>query len=133
MSKCVYLRLRTKKGIKYHYCIKKRINVNCEICRECLDKEYKKSKPIKKVSKKRLCVSKETYDKVFARDNGECAICGNKQTLQLHHIFGRGKDKTDNPDNCIMLCANCHLNVVHKNMKKWMPILNEMVERKKLC
>ncbi len=132
MSKCVNLRLRTKKGIKYQYCIKKRLEVDFDTCKACLDKEYKKSTPIKKVRKNKERVSPETYNKVFTRDKGECSICGNQQTLQLHHIFGRGKGKTDNPDNCIMLCAHCHLDVVHKNMKKWMPILDDLVKARNI-
>ena len=42
-------------------------------------------------------------------------------------LNGRGKNKTNNVDNCIMLCDNCHDNVVHKNQKKYRPILNEMI------
>lgn len=130
MNKCLYLKQRSKKGIKYLYCSKNRTEVNYGDCRACLDKEYKKRTPIKKVRKTKERVSKETYNKVFSRDNGMCALCFTKLSLQLHHINGRGKNKTDNPDNCIMLCANCHLNVVHKNNKKWRPILNEIIERK---
>lgn len=130
MNKCVNLRLRTKKGSKYLYCFKKRLEIDFGACKECLDKEYKKPTPIKKVRKTKEKVSKETYNKVFERDKGQCALCGTKQALQLHHINGRGKDKTDNPNNCIMLCANCHLNVVHKSMKKWIPILNDMVQER---
>ena len=130
MNKCLYLKQRSKKGIKYLYCSKNLKEVNYSDCRDCLDKEYKKHTPIKKVRKNKEKVSKQTYNIVFNRDNGMCVLCYTKQTLQLHHINGRGKDKTDNPDNCIMLCANCHLNVVHKNNKKWRPILNEMIERK---
>ena len=130
MNKCLYLKQRSKKGIKYLYCSKNRTEVNYGDCRTCLDKEYKKHTPIKKVRKTKESVSKETYNIVFGRDNGMCALCFTKQNLHLHHINGRGKNKTDNPDNCIMLCANCHLNVVHKNNKKWRPILNEMIERK---
>lgn len=135
MSKCLYLRFRTKKGIRYPYCKKCACRVNLEDCKGCSDKEFKKSKPINKVSKNKERVSKETYNKVFTRDKGKCAICESQIALQLHHINGRGVGKTDNPNNCIMLCANCHLEVVHKNMKKWRPILNEkinkMIEREK--
>lgn len=90
----------------------------------------KRNKPIKKISKNKKTVSKETYQKVYERDKGICQLCGSSQNLHLHHIMGRGKDLTDNPDNCIMLCRNCHLEVVHKNQKKYRPILLEKVRAK---
>ena len=88
----------------------------------------KKTK-LNKVNKYKERVSKETYQYVFKRDGGSCRICGSMNNLQLHHINGRGKGKTDNIDNCIMLCAYCHLEIVHKSNKKWRIILNEMIER----
>ncbi len=127
LNKCIYSRVRHKKGQIYYYCTKigKIVEKTCYM--ECLNKEYKKAKPIKKLSKKRLCVSNDTYNKVFVRDKGRCRLCGSVENLHLHHIMGRGKDKTDNPKNCIMLCQKCHLNVVHANNKKYRPILLEMV------
>jgi 5-methylcytosine-specific restriction endonuclease McrA len=102
-------------------------------CKGCLYKEYKKvakmtSKArIRPVSSKRVFVSKETYDKVFERCKGKCVLCDTTQALHLHHIDGRGKDKTDNPDNCVILCSHCHLEVVHKNNKYWRKKLKEMI------
>ena len=34
-----------------------------------------------------------------------------------------GKYLTDEPTNCVMLCHDCHHNVVHGNLKKYRPIL----------
>lgn len=126
---CVYFKRRTKKGIFYGYCTKQRSEVplNASECYMCANKEYKKYKPIKKVSKKRVFVSKDTYNIVYERCKGRCAICGINQNLHLHHIDGRGKDKTDNPNNCIILCNHCHLEVVHKNNKYWRIKLKEMI------
>ena len=126
---CVYFKRRTKKGIFYGYCTLKRSEVplNASECYVCDNKEYKKYKTIKKVSKKRVFVSKDTYSIVFEKCKGKCAICGTNQNLHLHHIDGRGKDKTDNPDNCIILCNYCHLEVVHKNNKYWRVKLKEMI------
>lgn len=90
----------------------------------------RRNKPIRKVNKHKIKVSEETYKKVYERDKGICQLCGSSQNLHLHHILGRGKDLTDNPDNCIMLCQNCHLEVVHKNQKKYRPILLEKVRCK---
>ena len=130
MFKCLYKRFRHKKGIMYTYCTKKRSEVlkTCE--NECLEKEYKKVKPIKKVSKKKITVSRETYEIVFERDKGRCRLCNSYENLHLHHIESRNthKELIDEPSNCIMLCQNCHLNIVHKNNKKYRPILKEMIK-----
>ena len=153
---CKNLRIRSKKGNKFIYCnlLKKEIAFNS--CKDCEHKEYKIVKfttnqkftinqkycansksntqlnqkhcaKIKPISKKREFVSKETYNIVFNRCNGRCAICGSYKDLQLHHINGRGKGKTDNPNNCIILCRTCHLDKVHMNNKYWRKELNKMI------
>jgi len=73
--------------------------------------------------KRRETVSDETYKKVWQACDGSCVICGIKQDLQLHHVLGRGKNLTDNYRYCVMLCNNCHNGIVHKNNKKYRPIL----------
>lgn len=125
---CRHKTYRSKKGIKMQFCryLKKEI-VSCD---NCEFREYGKIKPIKKVSKKREFVRPDTYYKVFNRDSGTCQLCGSHQTLELHHIFGRGENKTNNPCNCIMLCRNCHINIVHGNMKKYKPILSKINKEK---
>ena len=133
LNKCLYLRYRKKQGRMYCYCTKKRVVIESFECQNCNNREYKKvakmtvKTPLKKVSKKRVTVSKKTYEEVYERCNGVCAICGTNQNLHLHHIDGRGKDKTDDPNNCIMLCQYCHLEVVHKNNKYWKIKLKEML------
>lgn len=123
---CKYFKIRTKKYKKYKYCslLKKEIN---DECLYCSNKTYKIIKKIRPISKKREFVSKETYNIVFERCKGKCAICGSYKELHLHHIDGRGKGKTDNPENCIILCRECHLNKVHKNNKYWRKALKNMV------
>ena len=93
--------------------------------------DYSNFKFAKEPKKKheRLTVSEETYQKVFEACKGRCVICQSTLSLELHHICGRGKDLTDNPDNCVMLCQNCHQNVVHKNNKKYRVILQELRKR----
>ena len=112
-------------------------NLRCKIsksrayiddCKKCLNFEPRVNKPIKKVSNKRITVTEETYNKVMQRDKYKCRLCGTSLNLHLHHIDGRGKDLTNNVENCIILCENCHLNVVHKNQKKYRPILKEMIK-----
>ena len=50
--------------------------------------------------------------------------------IELHHILGRGKELTNDINNCIMLCNNCHHNIVHKNNKYWRPKLNEYIKKR---
>lgn len=84
---------------------------------------------IKTPKKKTRRVSKTTYNEVLKKCKKRCVMCGSTQNVQLHHICGRGKDLTDNPDNCVMLCNNCHNNIVHENNKKYRATLKELRKR----
>ena len=53
-------------------------------------------------------VSKATKRKIDKLWNHQCAICGNKDFLEYHHIIEKGKGGTDDYDNIILLCACCH-------------------------
>lgn len=128
---CANLLKRSKNYKTVFYCKELKTYIDYKAtCQNCSKRILKANKPIKKASKNKKTVSKETYQKVYERDKGICQLCGSSQKLNLHHILGRGKDLTDNPDNCIMLCQNCHLEVVHKNQKKYRPILLEKVRCK---
>lgn len=89
---------------------------------------YPKGSRITK-KKRKTHVSKITYEEVFKACKGKCVLCSTTQNLELHHIKGRGKDLTDNPQNCVMLCQNCHHNVVHQNQKKYKPLLIKLREK----
>lgn len=129
MNKCKYLTIRSKNYEKYFYCRldKKIINYTTD-CVKCLKIEPRKNKNINKVSKKKTSVKKDTYNEVIKRDNYRCKLCGSTQNLQLHHIDGRGKDLTNDINNCIMLCRRCHLDVVHNNQKKYRKILKNILK-----
>ena len=46
---------------------------------------------------------------VYKRDNRTCQRCGVKKNLHVHHIVGFANKKLrSDPDNLILLCANCH-------------------------
>lgn len=133
MNKCLYLRRRTKKGTMYLFCAKEgcKGQTNAEKCHICPFKEYKKTKPIKKVSKKKIKVSHETYMKVYNRDNGVCQMCGTRENIHCHHIKYRSerKDLIDEPNNLILLCATHH-RLVHSNKRLYQPMLLEMMKDK---
>lgn len=126
--KCKNLLVRKRQKVPYFYCKELRREIILLDCENCLKRNVVRNKDIRKVSKKKINVKKEIYEQVIERDNYICRLCGTNQNLQLHHIHGRGKDLTNNINNCIMLCQHCHLEVVHKNQKKYRPILKEMVK-----
>ena len=132
-NKCLYLRIRSRKGIKYRICLKEgcKGQINVEKCYMCPYKEYKKAKPIKKVSKNKIRVSHETYMKVYNRDNGMCQMCGTRENIHCHHVRYRSerRDLIDEPSNLILLCATHH-RLVHSNKKKYQPMLLEMMKNK---
>lgn len=157
-NKCVYLRVRTKKGIKYCYCVKQKREIPKNGCYHCVNKEFKDIRHKHCISKKNSTsllnylkripektpennkkVSDSTYTKVLTRDNYKCRLCGNDKVneLELHHILYRSqrKDLIDEPSNCIMLCGNfsknkCHMKV-HSNKKKYQPMLLELINKDK--
>jgi|GEM_PF-1792642 len=90
----------------------------------------KSYKPINKKSKNKEEVSEKTYKIVFNRDK-QCRLKNShcKGTLQLHHINGRGKGRTNSVDNCIMLCDHHHNGKVHKENKKYRQILKDLIEK----
>ena len=94
MNKCKYITIRSKNYEKYFYCRlnKKIINYTTE-CIKCVKNEPRKNKGINKVSKKKITVTQDTYNKVMQRDNCRCRLCGTSLNLQLHHIIYRSEDK----------------------------------------
>lgn len=127
---CTYLRKRHKRGEIVFYCFLNKEYINPHIlCQNCLKRKYEANKPINRISKKRVFVKNDIYNKVLERDKGHCRLCGTSQALQLHHIIYRSEDKSliNNIDNCIMLCVNCHQKV-HANKKIWQPKLKRMIK-----
>lgn len=109
--------------------IKKQV-ITLDKCKNCLEFDFKRNKPIKKVSNKRIIVTEETYNKVFKRDKEKCRLCGTSLNLHLHHIVYRSENKNliNEPTNCIMLCAKCH-RLVHSNKHHWQPKLKEIINK----
>lgn len=123
---CINLKKRTKKSKPYLYCSLLEKETTFDECNKCPNKRYKQL--IKKVSKKRVFVQSETYSSVFERDKGKCVLCDTQQSLHLHHIIYRSKDKSKINDinNCVILCFTCH-ELVHSNKKKYKPMLEGYV------
>lgn len=130
---CKNLLKRQRKYKPYFYCkvLRKEIILPCD--KNCLNRNLVANKPIKKVSKNRITVKKEIYNKVMQRDNYKCRLldytCYGK--LELHHVRYRSerKDLINEPNNCVCLCT-FHHKLVHSNKKKYQPILLKMLENK---
>lgn len=134
MNKCKHLTIRSKNYEKYFYCRlnKKIINYTTE-CIKCVKNEPRKNKGINKVSKKKITVTQDTYNKVMQRDNCKCVMLNYecKGKIELHHVRYRSerKDLINEPNNCVCLCT-FHHKLVHSNKKKYQPILLKILENK---
>ena len=52
---------------------------------------------------------------VFARDNYQCQVCGEKnKKLHVHHILYRSEGATDNPQYMTTVCTDCHTSQAHR-------------------
>lgn len=130
---CVNLLKRQRHYKIVFYCKENKEYIDSfDKCKNCPKMVFKRNKPIKKVGKKRIFVTEETYNSVYTRDKGECRLCGSNK-IQLHHIIYRSEDKSkiNDVDNCIMLCKRCH-DLVHSNKKLWQPKLKRMIKEGEL-
>lgn len=69
------------------------------------------------------------------KENGECAACGSKKSLQVHHIrpFHLQPELELDPENLITLCMDewdCHLTIGHGgSFRSYNPCVEEDVYR----
>jgi 5-methylcytosine-specific restriction endonuclease McrA len=72
---------------------------HCEICR----------RKVKSSSNELMQLSSRTIQKILKRAKIECAMCGwNRTSLDIHHILPRSEGGSDELNNLIALCPNCH-------------------------
>ena len=52
---------------------------------------------------------------ILKRDRFRCQVpgCNCRRNLHIHHIIWRSKGGSDEPSNLIVLCAKCHLRLLH--------------------
>ena len=107
MNKCVYLRFRHKQGKLYYYCFKKRENVSKTCYMGCLEKEYKKSAPLKQKSVKQKKIESERYS-VLQQDKSKCYFCNNKAVDAHELIKGVNRKKCIKWGLVVYICRDCH-------------------------
>lgn len=59
-------------------------------------------------------ITKATRRKIETFWKNQCAICGNKDFLEIHHLTPKTGGGTDDYDNLILLCACCHAAIHHR-------------------
>lgn len=107
MNKCVYLRFRHKQGKLYYYCFKKRENVSKMCYMGCLEKEYKKSTPLKQKSVKQKKIESKRYS-ILQQDKSKCYFCNNKAVDTHELIKGVNRKKCIKWGLVVYICRDCH-------------------------
>lgn len=107
MNKCVYLRFRHKQGKLYYYCFKKRENVSKTCYMECLEKDYKRSTPLKQKSAKQKKIEEKRFS-ILQQDLSKCYFCKNKSEDWHELIKGRNRKKCIKWGLCVKVCRDCH-------------------------
>ena len=94
-NKCINLRIRSKKGIKYGYCIKfkKEVSIFCK----CKNIEYKQYK-----------LDNSRTVSLFTNNLNICYLCGCKKE-HLHEVF-YGRNRSNSIKYCLFIpvCLKCH-------------------------
>lgn len=118
---CIYTRKRSKNYKAYLYCTKYKKEIQLNDCKNCIDKEYKKRKPIKKVSKipikqrtsKQAKLERDRFS-IFTDDLDACYICKNKKD-DLHEIFMGAKRLTSIRYGLVLPLCRLHHLEMHNN------------------
>ena len=91
----------------YYYCSKNRKIVKKECYKECLDKEYKIPKRLKKRSVKQNKIESKRYS-IIQKDLNKCFYCNNKATDWHELLKGRNRKKRIEWGLCVRICRTCH-------------------------
>jgi 5-methylcytosine-specific restriction endonuclease McrA len=51
---------------------------------------------------------RELHRRILERDGWRCQVCGSMQNLQVHHLKLRSRSGSDEEQNLITLCVQCH-------------------------
>lgn len=117
---CKYFTIRTKDYAKYFYCrnpnIKSKIEDNK--CNNCIYKEYKEVKPIKKKSNT-LQRAEDGRKSILQDEVDKCYLCERNLDLDKHEALGGMNRLTSIKWGLIFyLCRECHSNLDLDQCKK---------------
>lgn len=106
--KCKYFKYRHKKGIGYCYCTYRKRKILYTKCSECVYKQFKPVKQMKKISTK-LRKLQNCRDKDLIKI-GKCENCGRySDRLDPHEVYGGGNRQRSIKNGFVKrICRNCH-------------------------
>jgi len=105
---CKSLRIRTKKGVKYKYCIILKKEIQYSNCNNCKYKEYKNNSIYKWKKSNKLAKLERNRFSVFTDDLNTCYLCGYPKQ-ELHEIFAGSNRKNSMKYGFVLpLCHKCH-------------------------
>jgi HNH endonuclease len=125
---------RHNKEVRCNNCFEKSCSHICDKCGQPFRKNIKKSK----INRPKHCndckrkvihhydkdelvsilnVAKKTITKILKRAKQPCAICNwNETVCDIHHIISKKYGGSDNLENLIVVCPNCH-RIIHSTRK----------------
>lgn len=72
-------------------------------------------------------MSFQTIRKFIKKLSLPCSICGwNEATCDLHHIIPRKNNGSDDVNNLIIVCPNCHRKIHNKKIDKTINELQDL-------
>ena len=112
--KCKNHRIRSKKGIKYGYCVKFKKEVPL-FCKGCDEIEYKEKKTLKSRTNKQSKREKERFSIIYP-DLTKCCNCGSKTGIEKNEVFeGAYRQISIRLGMVCPFCKKCH-DVFHNDI-----------------
>lgn len=74
-------------------------------------------------------IDKQTRRFIYHRDGYRCALCDSTKYIQIHHCIKRSEGGTDNVQNLICLCADCHALAHGINLQDWQDVTQEDINQ----
>ena len=85
-----------------------------------------------KTRRSKACdIPKSVKDKVWARDDQKCIVCGNPYAMPNAHYIRRSQGGLGIEQNIVTLCQNCHYNYDHTiQHKEYAEFIKQYLQKK---
>lgn len=105
---CMYLKIRSRKYQKYIYCKQKNKEINFCDCKSCKDKDFKKTKELKKKSNKLKNLESKRFS-IITNNLKICYVCQKRKKDDLNEVFeGSNRQMSMKYGLVIPVCRTCH-------------------------
>ena len=105
---CMYLKIRSRKYQKYIYCKQKDKEINFYDCKSCKDKDFKKTKELKKKSNKLKNLEAKRFS-IITNNLKICYVCQKRKKDDLNEVFeGSNRQMSMKYRLVIPVCRTCH-------------------------